>query len=244
VAHRTLLSFSELKESLREEFLFRYLRKNPAVPGIYAPKALLAALYLSCALLALVRLFRPGAAADRFFFLCLFFSAGFLTFLDAEKFQFGYLIYVSPLCMILGSGVICASPWKSLVWPFASFTALAVLVGVAAAAQPIVLDDYQRDYLPAVAFLRQTAGPGQMVLAPVPWVFAYGLDERPVRWLNVRSWPSTVPDFVVSAATDPMPGLFDGWRANDPAGYEKVAAHTTFELAYQTHGWLIYRRNP
>ena len=120
------------------------------------------------------------------------------------------------------------SAWSSAIAPGAS-------------SLRIRLDTYHRLYLPAVSYIRQNAGPSDLVMASCDFGFAYGFRPNLLDDIRIGYLTGKIPKFIV--VEEIYQANFDAWKAGSPDLYRFIANRMSeYDLVYDYNSYRIYRR--
>ena len=211
----------------------------PYATGVRRATILIPIIYYFAAIALLFRRDGPrllGVAA-----LVSFFSFGVL---ESTKAPF-YLVHLTPLL------ACCLAVWTWLEWNagsarrWAAAGVAAVLVALQTAwiAYACWQNPYRMQYLPAMAFLDQQAGPKSLIIGNSELGFHFGFFNNVIDDSTLGYYSGKRPDFIVVDANG-YGEAFKGYSSQDP-GLDRFVRKTLnedFQRIYTGAVYTIYRR--
>lgn len=166
----------------------------------------------------------------------------YMCFFEGIKFTY-YLEHIIPLYTMLLAAAIYNVWENSRVPRFLTVCAIAIAmsIGIGGVVQRIRLNTFQNMYSPAVAFVRQNAGPTDLVMASCDFGFSYGFAPNLLDDIRIGYHSSKIPQFIV--VEEIYRGNFDGWRTAEPPLYAFISDRMReYDLVYSWNTYQIYRR--
>jgi 4-amino-4-deoxy-L-arabinose transferase-like glycosyltransferase len=165
----------------------------------------------------------------------------YFTFYEGMKFNY-YLIHLLPLYLSL-LAVFLHFIWlhrPALRMVAAATAAALVAVGIGGILMRVRVDDMHSSYEPAVAFIKQNAGPNDMILASCSLGFGYGFGPNLVDDGSFGYFSGWRPRFIV------MEEIYDDYvnlhRTQPALNDHYVALMSGYRAVYDRAGYRIYER--
>jgi hypothetical protein len=167
---------------------------------------------------------------------------GYQCFLEGTKFPF-YLVHLLPLYAAM-LAIVANHLWnrRRVMRPLiAAALGLAMVIGAGGALLRIRLNTYDRLYMPAVNFIKQHAGPSDLVMASCDFGFAYGFRPNLLDDIRIGYFSGRIPRFIV--VEEVYQANFDTWKAGSPHLYRFIEHRLNeYDLVYDRNSYRIYRR--
>ncbi len=129
----------------------------------------------------------------------------------------------------------------SLRLALAAAVAIVIGVGVGGAAMRVRLNTYGNMYAPAVSFVKQHAGPSDLIMASCDFGFAYGFRPNLLDDIRIGYFSGRIPQFIV--VDEIYQANFDAWRAGSPDLYRFIERRLSeYDVVYNHNSYRIYRR--
>lgn len=152
-----------------------------------------------------------------------------------------YLVHVIPLYAAVLAVWIHYFWSRRLVrfWIIAVFVGSFLALNLGAIVYRIKQNDYRRNYLPAVEFLRENSSSPSLIIGSAELAFGVGFD-RVIDDLRLGYYSGKKPDFVVVGGT--YEGLFGTLKTKEPEVYKHVTTLLTEQCreVYQETPYRIY----
>jgi hypothetical protein len=156
-----------------------------------------------------------------------------------------YLVHITPLL------ACCLAVWTWLEWSAGSarrwiatgVAALLVTLQTAWIAYACWQNPYHKQYLPAMAFLDQHAGPNALIIGNSELGFHFGFYNNVIDDSTLGYYSGKRPDFIV-VDDNGYAGAFEGYPLTDP-GLDRFIHKTLnedFQRVYANAVYTIYRR--
>lgn len=167
---------------------------------------------------------------------------GYQCFIDGTKFTF-YLVHLIPLYAAI-LAIVASHLWearRALRPLIAAALALVMAISAGGVLLRIRLDTYDRLYMPAVNFIKEHAGPSDLVMASCDFGFAYGFRPNLIDDIRIGYFTGKIPQFIV--VEEIYQANFDAWKAGAPDLYRFVERRLNeYDLVYDRDSYRIYRR--
>ena len=166
------------------------------------------------------------------------------TLFDGQKLSW-YLVHMIPLFAAL-LAIFVHWLWTNTRvprWAIALPLVLFMMLQLGGMVQRIRQQEYQKSYLPAVNFLKATAGHSSLIMGSSELAFALGFDDNLVDDIRLGYYSGKTPDFIV--VEEIYEDAFQGMRIQDEAVYQHItnliASH--YRVIYDHAHYRIYARN-
>lgn len=241
-----LAGFTAPFEALKAEVTKRYLvafGMGPHAQGHSGPIQLKVVILISYVVSVLGALLTPGIRRRKGYralllLLLIYFLT--MTLWDGQKLTY-YLTHIIPLYTAV-LAVWAHWCWETRLVPrWATALCLCALVALQAGGvlYRMRLNTYRNGYLPAARFLKERAGPDDLVMASAEFGFAFGFADNLVDDSRLGFYSGKRPAFVV--VEEIYKESFEGSRATRPQVYAHVSnLLSRYEKVYDEAGYEIY----
>ena len=166
----------------------------------------------------------------------------YFTFYEGMKFNY-YLIHLIPLYLALLAAVVYYF-WRQrpkLQPALAAGVALLAAVGLGGALMRVHVDDMHKAYDPAVEYVKQHAGPNDLIFASCSFGFGYGFPPNLVDDITLGYYSGWKPRFIV------MEEIYEGnvslYRTTGPAIYEHIRKLLPeYKMVYSNASYSVLER--
>jgi hypothetical protein len=168
-----------------------------------------------------------------------------LTIVDGQKLTI-YLIHIVPYLSALAA-LALAYAWRQPAMPRLAVAAVLLAVAAVDAGGMLLrarLRLYQKDYLPAIAALRQRARPDELIVGRANLVFGLGSGFRLKDDVRLGFHSGAKPEWIV--VEEEYRQAFALYRKNEPAigAFIDHRLRDEYEPVAETLSFQIYRRKP
>ncbi len=166
----------------------------------------------------------------------------FFTFYEGMKFNY-YLVHLLPLYLsCLGVALYSAWQWRPQLRPVvAAAVILLVAVGAGGILLHVRLQEVQRIYDPAVAFVKQRASADDIVFASCSFGFGYGFGSGMIDDDTFGYFSKKAARFIV--VEEIYADAFNVHRQRHPAIYNHIQqVMSNYRLAFESGDYKIYQR--
>ncbi len=214
--------------------------EHPAGP-LKAKVLVLCAYIMSIAGVLLTSMLRKAAVTRVLLWLLLILNVYFFFF-EAFKFTY-YLVLIVPVYDAI-LAIYLMHLYRQGAWPRRVAVAvflLLTLVQVGGILLRIRQNQYGRDYLPAVAFLKAEAKPQDLVFATSDFGFDYGFDRNVKDEFSIGYRSGLAPDYIVMDAN--YSTNMRSWQFIQPGTYKFMMTRLgAYRLVYDWNNYKIYSR--
>ena len=168
-----------------------------------------------------------------------------LAFTDGRK-SMNYTVHVIPLYAAL------VAAWLVWLWrnhgPAVRGILVTVVIGLSlvhagGVAYQVRKDAYHKDYLPAIAFIKQNVSSDQLLMGPGVLGFGLAFPANLIDDFRLGALSGKTPSWIV--VNDWYEGWFGGLKSSEPAAYQFVRnrLENEYRPVYQHGSYTIYSRN-